>query len=411
MDKIQVKNPIVEMDGDEMTRVLWAWIKEKLILPYLDIDLKYYDLGLKMRDETEDRITHDAAHAIAQYGVGVKCATITPDESRMSEYHLHQQWRSPNGTIRGILDGTVFRKPIMVKNISPFVRSWTKPIVIGRHAYGEVYKAVDFKVPGASKVEITYTPEDGSDPVTYQLHDFKGPGVVMGMHNTDKSIRSFARSCITMALSEKINLWFGAKDTISKKYHTRWKEIFAEEVELRKADFEAAGISYEYYLIDNAIAQAMKYEGGMLWACRNYDGDVFSDMLASGFGSLGMMTSVLVSPDGKFEYEAAHGTVQRHYYQHLKGQTTSTNPVASIFAWTGALRKRGELDETPALMHFADMLEISVIDVIEAGFVTKDLAILVTPKVAEFQTLENFIEGIRRKLEENLGQQPVQAAV
>jgi len=343
MSKIRVKKPLVEMDGDEMTRIIWAKIKETLILPYLDIDLRYFDLGVVHRDATDDKVTVEAAEAIKEFGVGVKCATITPDQDRVQEYKLKKAWASPNGTIRSILDGTVFRKPIMVKNITPAVSSWKLPIVIGRHAYGDIYKAVDFVVPGAGKTELVYTPAEG-EPVRVPIHNFQGGGVVMGMYNTDASIRSFAKACITFALSEKIDLWFGAKDTISKRYHARFKDLFAAEIEARQADLDKAGVNYRYLLIDDAVAQVMKHPGGILWACMNYDGDVMSDMVASGFGSLGMMTSVLVSPDGNFEYEAAHGTVRRHYYEHLKGNPTSTNPVASIFAWTGALRKRGELD-------------------------------------------------------------------
>jgi isocitrate dehydrogenase len=327
------------MDGDEMTRIMWAKIKESLILPYLEIDLRYFDLGVTNRDATDDKVTVEAAEAIQEFGVGVKCATITPDQGRIEEYKLKKAWPSPNGTIRSILDGTVFRKPITVKNITPAVSSWKKPIVIGRHAYGDIYKAVDFVVPGPGRAELVYTPAEG-EQVRLLIKDFKGGGVVMGMHNTDASIRSFAKACINFAVSEKMDLWFGAKDTISKRYHARFKDLFAEEIEARKGDLAKAGVVYRYLLIDDAVAQVMKHPGGILWACMNYDGDVMSDMVASGFGSLGMMTSVLVSPDGKFEYEAAHGTVRRHYYEHLKGNPTSTNPVASIFAWSGALRRR-----------------------------------------------------------------------
>jgi len=397
MSKIRVKTPIVEMDGDEMTRIIWARIKETLILPYLSVDLRYYDLGVSHRDETDDRVTVEAAEAIKEFGVGVKCATITPDQSRIEEYKLKKAWPSPNGTIRSILDGTVFRKPIMTNNITPAVSSWVKPLVIGRHAYGDIYKAVDIVVPGAGKVEMVYTPAEG-EPVRLLIKEFKGGGVVMGMHNTDASIRSFARACITFALSEKMDLWFGAKDTISKKYHARFKDLFAEEIEARKADLERAGVSYRYLLIDDAVAQVMKHSGGILWACMNYDGDVMSDMVASGFGSLGMMTSVLVSPDGKFEYEAAHGTVRRHYYEHLKGNATSTNPVASIFAWSGALRKRGELDATPEVVAFADAMEESVIECIESGLVTKDLMALVWPKPDAHQTTESFLAAVASRL-------------
>jgi isocitrate dehydrogenase len=401
MSKIRVKTPLVEMDGDEMTRIIWAKIKETLILPHLDISLRSFDLGVRHRDDTDDKVTVEAAEAIKEFGVGVKCATITPDQGRIQEYQLKKAWPSPNGTIRSILDGTVFRKPIMVKNITPAVASWKKPLVIGRHAYGDIYKAVDFVVPGAGKVELVYTPAAG-EPVRLLVKEFKGGGVVMGMHNTDASIRSFARACITFALSEKMDLWFGAKDTISKKYHARFKDLFAEEVEARKADLEKAGVAYRYLLIDDAVAQVMKHPGGILWACMNYDGDVMSDMVASGFGSLGMMTSVLVSPDGKFEYEAAHGTVRRHYYEHLKGNATSTNPVASIFAWSGALRKRGELDQTPEVVAFADAMEQAVIECIESGLVTKDLMALVSPKPAAHQTTESFLAAVASHLEARL---------
>jgi isocitrate dehydrogenase len=407
MTKIRVKTPLVEMDGDEMTRIIWAKIKETLILPYLDVNLRYFDLGVTHRDATDDKVTVEAAEAIKELGVGVKCATITPDQGRIQEYKLKKAWPSPNGTIRSILDGTVFRKPIMTKNITPAVSSWKKPLIIGRHAYGDIYKAVDFVVPGPGKAELVYTPAQGGEPVKLLIKDFKGGGVVMGMHNTDASIRSFAKACITCALSEKMDLWFGAKDTISKKYHARFKDLFQEEIDARKADLAAAGINYRYLLIDDAVAQVMKHPGGILWACMNYDGDVMSDMVASGFGSLGMMTSVLVSPDGKFEYEAAHGTVRRHYYEHLKGNPTSTNPVASIFAWSGALRKRGELDKTPEVMAFADALEKSVIECIESGLVTKDLMALVTPKPAAHQTTDSFLAAVASKLKAHLGSKAV----
>jgi isocitrate dehydrogenase len=397
MSKIHVKTPLVEMDGDEMTRIIWAQIKDTLILPHLDIDLRYYDLGVGHRDATDDRVTVEAAEAIKTFGVGVKCATITPDQDRIQEYSLKRAWPSPNGTIRSVLDGTVFRKPIMVKNISPAVSSWKLPMVIGRHAYGDIYKAVDFVVPAAGKAELVYTPE-GGEPVRLLVQDFKGGGVIMGMHNTDASIRSFAQACIACAISEKIDLWFGAKDTISKKYHARFKDVFNEEVEARKADLDKAGVAYRYLLIDDAVAQVMKHPGGILWACMNYDGDVMSDMVASGFGSLGMMASVLVSPNGAFEYEAAHGTVRRHYYEHLKGNPTSTNSVASIYAWTGALRKRGELDGTPAVTAFADALEGAVVDCIESGIVTKDLLNLVTPRPATHVGTEAFLEAVALKL-------------
>jgi isocitrate dehydrogenase len=396
MSKIHVKTPLVEMDGDEMTRIIWAQIKDTLILPHLDIDLRYYDLGVGHRDATDDRVTVEAAEAIKTFGVGVKCATITPDQDRIQEYSLKRAWPSPNGTIRSVLDGTVFRKPIMVKNISPAVSSWKLPIVIGRHAYGDIYKAVDCVVPGAGRAELVYTPE-GGEPVRLMVQNFKGGGVIMGMHNTDASIRSFAQACIACAISEKIDLWFGAKDTISKNYHARFKDLFNEEVEARRADLDKAGVAYRYLLIDDAVAQVMKHPGGILWACMNYDGDVMSDMVASGFGSLGMMTSVLVS-SGAFEYEAAHGTVRRHYYEHLKGNPTSTNSVASIYAWSGALRKRGELDGTPAVVGFADALEGAVVDCIENGIVTKDLLNLVTPRPAAHVGTEAFLEAVAARL-------------
>ncbi len=399
--KIKVKTPIVEMDGDEMTRIIWQLIKDKLVKPYLDVELVYYDLHVQNRDKTDDKITVDAANAILKYGVGVKCATITPDTDRVKEYNLKKAWPSPNGTIRSILDGTVFRKPIIVNNVPPAVRSWKKPIMIGRHAYGDIYKAVDFIVPGAGKAELIFTPESG-DKVAMVVHEFKGPGVLMGMHNTDKSIRSFARACINYALSEKVDLWFGAKDTISKKYHAHFKDLFQQEVDKRKDDIAKAGITYRYMLIDDAVAQIMKHEGGMLWACMNYDGDVQSDMVASGFGSLGLMTSVLVSPDGKYEYEAAHGTVKRHYYEHLKGNPTSTNSTASIFAWTGALAKRGELDGTPEVVDFAHKVEQSVIECIESGIMTKDLTRVCEPPTDKSVTTEGFIDAVAKNLESKL---------
>jgi isocitrate dehydrogenase len=402
MAKIKVARPIVEMDGDEMTRVIWAMIKEKFIKPHLDVDLKYFDLSVKRRDETDDGITVEAAEAIKEYGVGVKCATITPDADRVKEYGLKKAWPSPNGTIRGILDGTVFRKPIMTKNILPAVRSWKKPIIIGRHAYGDIYKSQEIVVQKPGKAEIVFTPADGSEATRLTIKDFEGPGVVMGIHNTDKSIRSFARACIAYALSEKTTLWFGAKDTISKKYDAHFKDVFGEEVGKHQAEFDKAGIAYRYLLIDDAVAQMMKHEGGILWACKNYDGDVFSDMVAAGFGSLGMMTSVLVSPDGKFEYEAAHGTVRRHYYEHQKGNKTSTNSVASIFAWSGALRKRGELDKTAGVVKYAEALEGAVIACIESGVVTKDLTHLISPPTEKYETTEGFIDQVAKRLEKSL---------
>ncbi len=394
---ITVKGPIVEMDGDEMTRIIWKMIKQKLLLPHLAMDLKYYDLGIKHRDETDDKVTIEAANAVKEHGVGVKCATITPNAARVKEYGLKQAWKSPNGTIRSILDGTVFRKPIIVKNIPPAVRSWKKPISIGRHAYGDIYKSVEYKVPGPGKAELVFTPASG-ERVSLALHEFKGPGVIMGMHNTEKSIRSFAQACINYALGEKCELWFGAKDTISKTYHGFFKEVFDHEAEARKADFEKEGIKYRYMLIDDAVAQIMKAEGGMLWACMNYDGDVMSDMVASGFGSLGLMTSVLVSPEGKYVYEAAHGTVMRHYYEHLKGNPTSTNSVASIFAWTGAISRRGELDKTPEVVHFARRLESVVIATIEGGTMTKDLAAIAEPRTANYALTEEFLDQVASRL-------------
>jgi isocitrate dehydrogenase len=395
---ITVKNPIVEMDGDEMTRIIWKMIKEKLLLPHLTMDLKYYDLGLKHRDETDDQVTIAAANAVKEYGVGVKCATITPNAARVKEYNLKQQWKSPNGTIRSILDGTVFRKPIIVKNIPPAVRSWKKPISIGRHAYGDIYKSVEYKVPAAGKAELVFTPASGGERVSLMVHEFKGPGVIMGMHNTEKSIRSFARACINYALGEQCDLWFGAKDTISKTYHAFFKEVFDREAEAKKAAFEKIGIEYRYMLIDDAVAQIMKAEGGMLWACMNYDGDVMSDMVASGFGSLGLMTSVLVSPEGKYVYEAAHGTVMRHYYEFLKGNPTSTNSVASIFAWTGAIARRGEIDGAPDVVAFARRLESIVVKTIEDGIMTRDLAAIAAPKVGKYALTEEFIDRVAAQL-------------
>ncbi len=397
MAKIKVKTPMVEMDGDEMTRVIWALIKERLVLPFLDIDLKYYDLGLKKRDGTDDAITMEAASAIRKYGVGVKCATITPDAGRIREYGLKKCWPSPNGTIRSALDGTVFRKPIMVRNISPAVRNWKRPIIIGRHAYGDIYAGVEMTIDAPGKVELVYTTDEGRES-RLLVHGFESPGVVMAIHNLERSIRSFAVSCITCALDERIDLWFSMKDTISKTYHAYFKEIFGREAAARKADFERAGINYRYLLIDDAAAQMMKQEGGILWAVSNYDGDVFSDVIAAGFGSLGMMTSVLVSPDGLYEFEAAHGTVRRHYYEHLKGNPTSTNPVASIFAWTGAIKKRGELDGTAAVQAFGEKVEKAVIACIEAGVVTKDLVPLMDPKPAGSLTTEEFIDAVAARL-------------
>jgi isocitrate dehydrogenase len=397
-DRIRMKNPLVEMDGDEMTRVIWTMVKQHLLEPFVELQLEPYDLFLPNRDVTDDLVTSQAAAAIKKHRVGVKCATITPDAARVTEYSLKKAWPSPNGTIRAILDGTVFRKPIVVKNVPPMVRSWKKPITIGRHAYGDVYRDVELKVPGPGKVEMRYIPSDGSAGQTVNVFDFTGPGIIMGQHNTEKSIRSFARACIEYAVTERIDMWFAAKDTISKIYHARFKEIFREEVDLRKADLEKAGITYQYLLIDDAVARVMRHEGGFLWACRNYDGDVMSDMLASGYGSLGLMTSVLVSPDGNFEYEAAHGTVQRHYYAHQKGEKTSTNSTATIFAWTGALAKRGELDGSPELVTFAKQVEAAVIECIEAGEVTKDLALIADPKPSGWLDTEGFIQAIAKRL-------------
>ena len=401
--RIVAKNPIVEMDGDEMTRIIWSMVKEKLLAPFVDLKLEPYDLHLPERDRTDDAVTTQAAEAIRKHRVGVKCATITPDAARVQEYHLKKAWPSPNGTIRAILDGTVFRKPIIVKNVPPMVRSWKKPVVIGRHAYGDVYRDVEIKVGGPGRVEMVYHPADGSPSQTVMVHDFKGPGVVKGEHNTERSIRSFADACIAYALSEKLDMWFAAKDTISKIYHAAFKNIFREEVDKRRADFEKAGITYQYMLIDDAVARVVRHEGGFLWACRNYDGDLFSDMLASGFGSLGLMTSVLVSPDGCFEYEAAHGTVQRHYYAHQKGEATSTNSTATIFAWTGAIAKRGELDETPELTGFAKRVEAAVLETIESGTMTKDLALIADPRPAGHASTEGFIDAVADRLRANAG--------
>ena len=399
MAKIQMKTPLVEMDGDEMTRILWKIIKDELIYPFIDLKSEYYDLGLEYRNETNDKVTFDSAYATQKYGVAVKCATITPNAARMTEYNLKEMWKSPNGTIRAILDGTVFRAPIVVKGIEPCVKNWKKPITIARHAYGDVYKSVEIDVPGAGTAELVFTGEDGQ-VIKETIHKFDGPGVIQGQHNIDKSIESFARSCFNYALDTKQTLWFATKDTISKKYDHTFKDIFQEIFDNEyKEKFDAAGIEYFYTLIDDAVARVMKSEGGFIWACKNYDGDVMSDMISSAFGSLAMMTSVLVSPDGKYEYEAAHGTVQRHYYKHLKGEETSTNSVATIFAWTGALRKRGELDNIPELMEFADKLEQATIKTIEDGKMTKDLALITTMKDVTVLNSENFIKAIRESLE------------
>jgi isocitrate dehydrogenase len=395
---IMVRNPIVEMDGDEMTRIMWQMIKEKLILPHVAVDLKYFDLGMKHRDETDDRVTVEAAEAIKHYGVGVKCATITPNAARVKEYGLKKQWASPNATIRSILDGTVFRRPIIVQNVPPAVRSWKRPIIIGRHAYGDIYKNSELVAGGPGKAEIVFTPAGGGTTQTVLIHEFKGPGVIMGMHNTERSIRSFAKSCIQYAMAEKTDIWFGAKDTISKQYHGLFRDIFADEAMKAKDGLDHAGIQYRFMLIDDAVAQVIKSEGGMLWACMNYDGDVMSDMVASGFGSLGLMTSVLVSPDGKYEYEAAHGTVMRHYYEHLKGKPTSTNSVASIFAWTGAIARRGELDGTPDVVAFAKKLESAVIRTVENGVMTKDLAAIAEPRPGKHVLTGEFIDAVAKQL-------------
>ncbi len=395
--KIAVKEPIVELDGDEMTRVIWSLIKERLVLPHLDVRLEYFDLGLAHRDATEDRVTAEAAEAIKARGVGVKCATITPNADRVKEYSLKKEWPSPNATIRGILDGTVFRKPIMVSRIPPMVRAWKKPIVIGRHAYGDVYKNAEFASWGAGTAELVFKGANGLED-RRTVATLKGPGVFQAIHNTDASIRSFAKACIAYALSEKTDIWFGAKDTISKTYHARFRAIFAEEVAARADDLEAAGVSYSYGLIDDIVARVMRHEGGILWACMNYDGDVMSDMLAAGFGSLGLMTSVLVSPTGAFEYEAAHGTVQRHYYKHLKGEPTSTNSVASIFAWSGAIAKRGEIDGTPDVVAFARALEAAAIGCIDDGIMTKDLFALADKPAGEPATTEGYVNAVAKRL-------------
>ncbi|WP_415981515.1 NADP-dependent isocitrate dehydrogenase [Anaerostipes caccae] len=398
MSKIEMTTPLVEMDGDEMTRILWKMIKDDLLSPFINLKTEYYDLGLEHRNATDDQVTFDAAEATKKYGVAVKCATITPNAARMDEYDLKEMWKSPNGTIRAILDGTVFRTPITVKGIEPTVRTWKKPITIARHAYGDVYKGVEIKVPGAGKAELVYTAEDGTQ-IKELIHDFDGAGILQGMHNTEGSIRSFAKSCFTYALDTKQDLWFATKDTISKKYDHTFKDIFQEIYDAEyKEKFETAGIEYFYTLIDDAVARVMKSEGGYIWACKNYDGDVMSDMVSSAFRSLAMMTSVLVSPDGYYEYEAAHGTVQRHYYKHLKGEETSTNSVATIFAWTGALRKRGELDSNEELVKFADRLERATIDTIEEGTMTKDLALITTLKNVKVANSGEFIKAIAEKL-------------
>ena len=402
MDKIKMTTPLVEMDGDEMTRILWKSIKEELLCPFIDLNTEYYDLGLEHRNETDDKVTVDAANANMKYGVAVKCATITPNAARMTEYNLKEMWKSPNGTIRAILDGTVFRAPIIVKGIEPLVKNWHKPITIARHAYGDVYKNVEIKVPGAGKAELVFTGADG-EVIKETIHEFKTPGIIQGIHNVDKSIESFARSCFNYALDKKEDLWFATKDTISKKYDHNFKDIFQEIYDNEYEEkFKAAGIEYFYTLIDDAVARVMKSEGGYIWACKNYDGDVMSDMVATAFGSLAMMTSVLVSPSGVYEYEAAHGTVQRHYYKHLKGEETSTNSVATIFAWSGALRKRGELDGNKELQIFADKLEKACIDTIESGEMTKDLALITSIDNLKVLNSFDFIKAIRTRLEASL---------
>ena len=399
MAKIQMTTPLVEMDGDEMTRILWQLIKDELLLPYIDLKTEYYDLGLEHRNETDDQVTIDSANATLKYGVAVKCATITPNAARMEEYHLKKMWKSPNGTIRSILDGTVFRAPILVKGIRPCVRNWEKPITLARHAYGDVYKNTEIRVEGPGKAELVFTAADGTE-TRELIHDFTGAGVLQGMHNTDKSITSFARACFNYAVDTKQDLWFATKDTISKKYDHTFKDIFQEIYENEYQEkFKELGIEYFYTLIDDAVARVMKAKGGFIWACKNYDGDVMSDMVSSAFGSLAMMTSVLVSPAGVYEYEAAHGTVQRHYYKHLKGEETSTNSVATIFAWTGALRKRGELDKLPELCAFADKLEKATLDTIESGRMTKDLAVITELTDVTVLNSQDFIKAIRKTME------------
>jgi isocitrate dehydrogenase, NADP-dependent len=394
--------PLVEMDGDEMTRILWQMIKDELLIPFIDLKTEYYDLGLEERNRTDDQVTVESAKATMKYGVAVKCATITPNAARMTEYNLKEMWKSPNGTIRAMLDGTVFRTPIVVKGIEPNVKTWVKPITIARHAYGDVYKATEMKIAGPGKAELVFTAEDGTE-TRELIHEFKGAGVIQGQHNLDDSIESFAHSCFKYALDTKQDLWFATKDTISKKYDHTFKDIFQEIFDAQYKDaFEKAGITYFYTLIDDAVARVMKSEGGFIWACKNYDGDVMSDMISSAFGSLAMMTSVLVSPHGYYEYEAAHGTVQRHYYKHLKGEETSTNSVATIFAWTGALRKRGELDKLPALSEFADKLEAACIKTIESGKMTKDLALITTIENPTVLNSEGFIKAIREELEKTI---------
>ena len=401
MKKIQMVTPLVEMDGDEMTRILWKMIKDELIIPFVDLKTEYYDLGLVHRDETGDQVTIDSANATKKYGVAEKCATITPNAKRMTEYNLHQMWKSPNGTIRSMLDGTVFRTPITIPSISPAVKFWKKPITIARHAYGDVYKSVDIRVEEPGVAKLVFEGESGKKEEQI-VHTFKGPGVLQGMHNTDASIRSFAHACFKYALDLKQSIWFATKDTIAKKYDGRFREIFEEVFAEYKDAFEAAGIEYFYTLIDDAVARVMRSEGGFIWACKNYDGDVMSDMVSTAFGSLAMMTSVLVSPDGKYEYEAAHGTVTRHYYKHLQGEETSTNPIATIFAWSGAFRKRGEMDNIPELVNYADQLEAACFDTLNAGIVTKDLANLMEGVTPQVKNSADFIAAIRERLEKRL---------
>lgn len=402
MEKIKMSTPLVEMDGDEMTRVIWSTIKEELLNPFIELNTEYYDLGLKYRDETNDQVAVDAANAIKKYKVGVKCATITPNAARVKEYDLKEMYKSPNGTIRAILDGTVFRAPIIVEPVKPYVRTWKKPITIARHAYGDIYRDVEMKIEGKGKCELVFTGEDGTEQREL-IHNFDGNGVVMGMHNLNKSIESFARSCFNFGLDTKQDVWFATKDTISKKYDHTFKDIFQEIFDSEyKEKFDAAGIEYFYTLIDDVVARVVKSQGGMIWACKNYDGDVMSDMVATAFGSLAMMTSVLVSPEGNYEYEAAHGTVQRHYYKHLKGEETSTNSIATIFAWSGALRKRGELDNNDALVDFADKLEKASLKTIEDGVMTKDLALLAVHDNIKTVNTFDFIKEIRKTLESML---------
>ncbi len=399
MEKIKMITPLVEMDGDEMTRILWQMIKDELLLPYIDLKTEYYDLGLEHRNETDDQVTIDSANATMKYGVAVKCATITPNAARMTEYDLKEMWKSPNGTIRAMLDGTVFRAPIVVKGIEPCVRNWKKPITIARHAYGDVYKNTEMKIDGPGKAELVFTADDGS-VTRATIQNFDRAGIIQGLHNIDDSIGSFARACFNYALDTKQDLWFATKDTISKKYDHNFKDIFQEIYDAEyQTKFEEAGITYFYTLIDDAVARVMKAEGGFIWACKNYDGDVMSDMVSSAFGSLAMMTSVLVSPSGVYEYEAAHGTVQRHYYKHLKGEETSTNSVATIFAWTGALRKRGELDNTLELCAFADKLERATLKTIEDGKMTKDLALITSLENVTALNSQDFIKAIRETMD------------